>query len=303
MPHTSPHVVPPDARILVVVNGAARIDTDVAVSEIRLACPELATLIVRYTEPGVSIADLVADDLPHIDLAIAIGGDGTVSQVAAAVEGLGIPVGIIPAGSTNMVAKVSGIPSDPKRAARLIFGRHRLQMIDIGASGEYRLIHAGGAGLDARIFESTDDRLKRVTGWLAYLPAALRNLNSPSSWVRVEVDGTAVEAVSRFIFLANSSELVSAKFPIYPGVGREDGIFDVLIFTADDPLTIADTFRLLVAGKLQDSPHVIHLSGSNIRIEADPPMPVEFDGDVAGSTPLTVEVRARALQLIVPAES
>ena len=106
------------------------------------------------------IHGIIDDLLGDATVAIASGGDGTVSQVAAAILDERIPLGIVPAGSTNMVAKVSDIPADSEKAVKLIFGWHRREWIDVGRSGERLLLHLGGSGIDARIFVGANSKLK-----------------------------------------------------------------------------------------------------------------------------------------------
>jgi diacylglycerol kinase family enzyme len=169
--------------------------------------PVGSTLHVRHTRSDAPIQGIIEDLLEEATVAIACGGDGTVSQVAAAILDERIPLGVVPAGSTNMVAKVSGIPSKPEEAVKLIFGWHRRERIDVGRSGERLLLHMGGSGIDARIFVGANSRFKRRFRWLAYVPPAISGaLEKPANFT-VTVDGVETQARSCLVLVANSAQL------------------------------------------------------------------------------------------------
>ena len=100
------------------------------------------------------------------------------------------------------------------------------------------------------------------------------------------------------ILIANAASLISSKFRLYPGVSRTDGLFDVLVFTADTWTEIVSSAARFATVSLDRSPHVLRLSGQHIRIEAEPALPTEIDGDLAGLTPLEVKVEPSALNLV-----
>ncbi len=231
-------------------------------------------------------------------VAIASGGDGTVSQVAAAILDERIPLGIVPAGSTNMVAKVSDIPSNPEKAVKLIFGWHRREWIDVGRSGDRLLMHLGGSGIDARIFLGASSVLKRYLRWIAYVPPAVTGALEKPSMYTVTVDGVETRALSSLVLVANSAQLLHSKIHLVEDVSRTDGRFDVLIYTADNPIELAAAGMTSMTGHLESLGQVIRLQGSSIRIDADPPAPTELDGEVVGETPLEIEVLPRAIELI-----
>ncbi len=260
--------------------------------------PAGSTLHVRLTKPDMPIHGIIEDLLDEASVAVASGGDGTVSQVAAALLDQRIPLGIVPAGSTNMVAKVSNIPSDPEQAVKLIFGWHRRERIDVGRSGERLLLHLGGAGIDARIFLGASSRLKRHLRWLAYVPSAVAGAMAQPSMYTVTVDGVETRCNSSLVLVANSAQLLHSNVHLVRDVSRTDGQFDVLIYKADNPIALAAAGLTSLTGHLETLDQVIRLRGSRIRIDADPPAPTELDGEVIGETPLEIDVLPRAIELI-----
>lgn len=260
--------------------------------------PEGSTLHVRLTKPNTPIHGIIEDLLDDATVAIASGGDGTVSQVAAAILDQRIPLGIVPAGSTNMVAKVSNIPSDPEKAIKLIFGWHRREHIDVGRSGERLLLHLGGAGLDARIFLGASSRLKRQLRWLAYVPPAITGALERPATFTVTVDGIETQSRSNLVLVANSAQLLHSDIHLVHDVSRTDGSFDVLIYTAENPVSLAMAGLSSLTGRLETFDQVIRLRGRTIRIDADPSVPAELDGEVVGMTPIDIEVLPQAIELI-----
>ena len=244
------------------------------------------------------IHGIIEDLLGDATVAIASGGDGTVSQVAAAILDERIPLGIVPAGSTNMVAKVSAIPANSEQAVKLIFGWHRREWIDVGRSGARLLMHLGGAGIDARIFVGASSKLKRHMRWMAYVPPAITGAFAEQSVFRVTVDGRETCAKSSLVLVANSAQLLHPSIHLVNDVSRTDGKFDVLIYTAGNPFELAAAGLTSLTGHLETFGQVIRLQGSHIRIEAEPPAPTELDGEVVGETPIEIDVIPSAIELI-----
>jgi diacylglycerol kinase (ATP) len=285
-------------RIVVVANPKNRFSPDRLETLVRALMPAGSSVVVRLTRPDVPIHGIIEDLLDDATVAIASGGDGTVSQVAAAILDQNIPLGIVPTGSTNMIAKVSRIPSNPERAVQLIFGWHHRERIDVGRSGDRLLMHIGGSGVDARIFIGANSRLKRRLRWVAYVPPAVTGALAKPSMYTVSVDGSVTRARSCLVLVANSAQLLHENIRLVGDVSRTDGMFDVLIYTAENPLRLAAAGLTSLTGHLETFGQVIRLRGAHIRIEADPPAPTELDGEVVGETPLEIEVLPQAIELI-----
>jgi len=285
-------------RIVVVANPKSRLSPDRLETLVRAYMPQRSSVIVRHTRPNMPIHGLIEDELDHATVAIASGGDGTVSQVASAILDRNIPLGIVPAGSTNMVAKVSAIPSNPEKAVQLIFGYHFRERIDVGRSGERLLLHLGGAGIDARIFLGADPKLKKRIRWAAYVPPAIAGAFAGQTEFTVTVDGQVIRAQSSLVLVANSAQLLSSKIHLVKDVSRVDGNFDVLIYTATNPLQLAWAGLASMSGHLEHTGQIVRLRGKSIKIESEPPVPAELDGEVVGETPLDIEVLPQAIELI-----
>src|SRR5690606_32188864 len=187
---------------------------------------------------------------------------------------------IMPGGSTNIIAQELGIPTGPGAGAALIFGRHRLVRMDAGACGDRVFLHMVGAGFDSRFFARSNQALKRKVGWLAYIPAATRTLFDQPVEARVTVDGDEVRAITTMVLVANGRSIIHSSLRIADGISKSDGVFDVFIVTARSGPEKARLLGHLIKRDIDASPHVIRLRGQEVRIETDPSLPVQFDGDV-----------------------
>jgi diacylglycerol kinase family enzyme len=290
----------PGDRLLVIANPATRRDVRQIIGALRCAAPDGVTIDARITSRAGEARELAALHADGAKMLVAVGGDGTVADVAGAAIYHDLPLAIMPGGSTNIIAGELGIPSDPGAGAAVIFGRHTLERLDAGACGDRVFLHMVGAGFDSRFFARSNPALKRKVGWLAYLPAAARTLFDRPVAARVTVDGTEVRAVTPMVLVANGRSIIHAALRIASGISKSDGIFDVFIVTAQSGPEKARVVGRMLTRDIDASPYVIRLRGREVEIETDPPLPVQFDGDVAGETPVRLEMMPGALQVVVP---
>lgn len=234
------------------------------------------------------------------DTVVAVGGDGTVADVATGIFGSAAALGIVPAGSTNITARSLGIPANPAAALALLGGPHQLRSVDVGRSNGRSFVHIAGAGFDAELFNATSPVWKRRIGWVAYLPAAAVALRLPPSSVRVSTDETTIEARSPLVLIANGGSAIAPEFRIYPGISVDDGWLDVLVFTTSTPAQIAATLGSMGRQQLDRSPHVTWQRARTVKIEATPPLAVELDGDPRGTTPREFILVPAGLVVVTP---
>ena len=277
----------------------------------RLGAAEVSASLARIFGDDIELQVQVANSSPEATAAanqaarsativIAVGGDGTVADVATGIFGSRAALGIVPAGSTNIAARSLGIPAQPAAALALIGGSHQLRSIDIGRSNDRTFVHIAGAGFDAEVFRGTSPVWKRRLGWFAYLPAAVTALRLPPSELRITTDGAVLEARSPLVLIANGGSAIAPQFRIYPGIAVDDGWLDLLVFTSSTPAQVAMTLGYAGRQRLDQSPHVIHRRAQAVEIEAIPPLPVELDGDLRGTTPRRFKIVPLGLRVVTP---
>jgi YegS/Rv2252/BmrU family lipid kinase len=292
--------MPSDRTYLVLANPVARQGADTIVGILREAAPSGTEFDVHYTSIEHQVPGSLAHRAANCTAVIAIGGDGTVSDAVTAVEGIDIPIGVIPAGSTNVIARSFSIPKDLRAAAELALARPATRRIDVGICNGRRFLHMGGAGFDSRMFAATSTSLKHRIGWPAYLQGASKTILAPSAYFSIDVDGARVECESPLVLVANGSSIVSPSMKVLPDIRYDDGYLDVVIITGTKVTEIIRTIGRFVTRSLQKSPYVLHLRGKSITVRSDTPIPLQIDGDLVGDTPGEFSLLPLALDLIVP---
>ncbi len=235
------------------------------------------------------------------DVVVAAGGDGTVSAAMTGVAGTAIPLGIVPTGTTNLIARELGIPLDPAAAAALAASGDATRSIDgMAIAGRHYFLQVG-VGLTALAVDGATRELKSRFGVLAYVGTAARRLvGLRPSRLEIEVDGETHRVHSIEATVANNGILARAFFRKGPDVRMDDGRLDVCVLVTR---TLLDYPRLafdLVTGR-HGAPGVLFLAaGRSVAIRSRTPLVVQADGDLIGTTPVEIEVVPRAVTVIAP---
>jgi diacylglycerol kinase (ATP) len=287
-------------RIALIVSGSSRLSPEQVDAMLALALGRDLEFQVQVAHSSSDATAGAAQAAGSATIVVAVGGDGTVADVATGIFGSSAALAIIPAGSTNIAARSLGIPADPAAALDLICGRYLLRSIDVGRSDDRSFVHMAGAGFDAALFHATSPVLKRRLGWFAYVPAAVAALRLPPSDILVTADDVIIEARSSLVLIANGGSAIAPEYQIYPGIAVDDGWLDVIVFTPATPAQIAATLVQVGRQQLDRSPHVTHCRARTVMIDAAPPLPVELDGDPRGTTPRNFSIVPSGLRVVTP---
>jgi diacylglycerol kinase family enzyme len=242
-----------------------------------------------------------------VELVVAVGGDGTVQQVAGSVAGTTVPLAIVPTGTGNLLAGNLGIGRKPEIAVQTAL-RGRPRRIDVGryALGRKRRIFtvACGVGFDADVMDRTDSAGKSRWGKFAYLASAflesgkIRNVRH-----EITIDGVAGTMDAAQVIVANFGRASGLRVR---GVKSDDGLLDVFVIRASGPLpALLAGWEAISDTRLgdHDGGRVLRAKARKVRIETRPRRRVETDGSVVGRTPVTLSIRKQALTLMVPRRS
>lgn len=231
------------------------------------------------------------------------GGDGTVQRCIDAIAGEKILLAILPAGTANLLATNMGIPSNVTEAVNVgLHGQRR--PLDTGSvNGEHFAVMAG-AGLDARMLKDADGGMKDRFGRVAYLWAGARNLNARRVNATVEVDGQRFFKGSvSCVLLGNVSEVLGG-IEAFEGARPDDGLLELGVVTAKNPLQWTRTLTRVALGKAEKSPFVETTQGKAFTISFNKRLAYELDG---GPRPackkLRVKVHPSSITICVPAKS
>lgn len=236
---------------------------------------------------------------------VAVGGDGTVAEVVTGLTGSTVPLAIIPQGTANQVSNNLGIPLDVERAVEVAVRGTPVPM-DVGQVGDGRYFALiAGAGWDAELIAGATRELKDRWGYGAYLYTALRSvITPPSALFRITADGQPFEVRAATVLVANVGQIFHGLLPagvtIAPSVSFSDGLLNVCIFA---PRTLPDVAAVLwrvARGRFQGDDRMIYLQAREVRIESDPPIITQVDGDLLGETPLSLRAVPAGVRVLVP---
>lgn len=244
------------------------------------------------------------------DIIVAVGGDGTINEVANGMACAGgttrlggdrrAPLGIVPAGTVNVLALELGLPFQVERACNVIAGGKTISL-DVGRVNDRRFVLMMGAGIDALTVRNIDLRAKRRFKELAFVSTGLKQgLSARPPAFLVRANGQEYETT---FFVAGNSRYYGGRFGITPHADPTDGVLDLLLFTGTTRSSLA-VFWLGV-------PSGLHLRNSNVTyvhaeraelVPLDDKEVVWFqtDGELAGKLPAVVDVDPHALDILVP---
>ena len=289
-------------RVLLIVNPASRRGArshDKALKAFRdagVACDSMPT-----EAPGHA-AILARTHAHKYQAVFTLGGDGTVMEVLSALAHQGPPLGVLGGGTGNVVARTLGIPLNPARAVPMLLNGDEATM-DLGRLGDGRRFAIGvGVGLDATMISEAPARLKRRFGFMAYVIGGFKAvLRNQKFHLRLTVDGVVFERTASAVLVANFGAVLNDLVSFGDGIMRDDGLLNACVFS---PVNFRDALRLLwrmVRKDFRADPCLFYKSGKEFRIETNPGMPAQADGELMlPGTPLSVSVDPLAGCLLIP---
>jgi YegS/Rv2252/BmrU family lipid kinase len=236
-----------------------------------------------------------------IDLIAVCGGDGTVSEVAAGLDGSTVPLGLLPSGTSNVLALELGIPLELPRAEELLLA---------GVPTALRLAHAGerpfllwtGAGLDARVMDRMSLTLKRRLGRWGITPTAYAEFfRYEFPRMEVEIDGVRQEAT--YVVVSRVSRY-AGDWIITPESRPDSETLDVLLFAHRDLWKLFRLFQEMKRGRgghlSNGLARVVRGREVTIRSLESYPVDIQVDGDCVLETPIRCRVGTEMVHILVP---
>lgn len=235
-------------------------------------------------------------------LVVAAGGDGTVSAVADGLAGGAVPLGIVPVGTGNLVARELDLPLEPEAACRLLVSAPPVRRLDGMQVGSRIYISHVSMGIYARIAEEVAAADKRQEGRLAYVRAILREMSHFPRWpFVVEVDGQAQRYRLTMILLANVAAVGIPPLRWGEHIRPDDGRIDVCLVQARSWRQYLELIWLAWHGRQALAPEIAYLSARHqIRLHTRQPMPVRGDGEIIGQSGVSIQVKPGILPVVAP---
>ena len=232
-----------------------------------------------------------------VDLVLAAGGDGTIRVVCSGLAESGIPFGLIPAGTGNLLARNIGIPLDEREALRVAFeGMDRpIDVVKITVDDEEEqadhFMVMAGIGIDAVIMQGTNTELKKAVGSAAYFVSAAKNANHPALHTTIQVDDQPILKRRAHVIVVGNVGFLQANIPLIPDAKPDDGLLDVLIAS---PRGLSDWIKLIarvMTRQRRTDDQLDRLTGRKVTIRVQEGDQYQLDGDTVGEChKLTAEV-------------
>ncbi len=233
------------------------------------------------------------------ELLLAWGGDGMVRRCLNALGDTGVPLAIVPAGTSNLFATNLGIEREIAAAVHVaLLGERR--RLDVGRFEGERFGVMAGAGFDAAMIKDADDRKDRL-GRGAYVLSGASNLNVASFEAKIKIDGTRwYKGPASCVLVGNLGELF-AGIEVFPDARPDDGLLDVGVLTAAGPVQLARAAARTALGSAQKSPFVRVTQAREVRVKLNRKVPYELDGgDRSDVSSFKVDVEPGAITVCAP---
>ena len=235
------------------------------------------------------------------DIIFSYGGDGTVMEVARALQNTNIPLAILPGGTANVMAKGLGIPTSTKEALDLFLSaKCRVRHMDMGMCNNEPFIVRITMGHFAHMTADTTRKLKDQFGQLAYGMSAVKHLGKIGSTVfNMHLDGKAIVETGSTLIITNTGNIGIPGVSILPTVSVNDGFFDIILFKDTNLTTLASAATSMFL-KQKNNDQITYWRAKKISVSCKTKQAVNIDDEVMPLKNLTVSVVPKAVRVVVP---
>jgi len=253
-------------------------------------------------EPFENLSE-IARDITRLhestDAVVVCGGDGSISSAAPAVMESGLPLGIIPAGTANDLARTLSIPLDFAAAADLVVAG-QTRRIDVGMVNGHAFFNVASIGLSSELAQKLDPEMKKRFGRLGYAVAALRILSSARRFrARIVEKGSGTQVKTYQIAVGNG-RLYGGGNVVAETAAIDDGRLDLYSLEMSNlwkSVLMARAFRTGTHGAWKE---VRTARCVEFNVETRRPMPVNTDGEIVTGTPAHFRVLPAAVRVFAP---
>lgn len=231
----------------------------------------------------------------RFDAVIAMGGDGTVSEVAAGMVHTSVPMGIIPSGSCNDFVKIVGIPAQLEKAVDVLLSNN-IRDVDAGMINDRYFINNVGIGFDGEVnrLASTD----HGTGTGKHTSALLNSLGRyDPPLMKVTMNGKVLDKKIFQITIGNGP-ICGGGFRLTPDAVVDDGLFDVLVINSLGVFSRIIHLPKVLNGTVTKTKHAVIERAPKLTVTSHKPLPIHIDGEVYASDNCHIEILPKALKIL-----
>jgi YegS/Rv2252/BmrU family lipid kinase len=280
-------------------------DAELDLAKICAILESTIDLEVHHTSAEVDADQLALAAVQQgVEAVIVAGGDGTISATANALMGTLIPLGVISRGTANAFANALDLPTTIEAACQTIL-EGNTRVVDAAKCNGMPMVLLAGIGFEAETVERTGRESKNRLGMLAYILAGMEQLGQMTQFdAEIETDDKIINVTASAITIANAAPPTSILAHGSAGVIFDDGLLDVTIIApANRTGAIAASYELLTSALKGDAttrPDIGYLRTKKLTITTEPPQKVVIDGEVRGTTPMTIECIPSSLTVFSP---
>jgi diacylglycerol kinase (ATP) len=286
-------------RALLLVNHQARQGQKRLPEAIRTLEQLGLNLIEESTEQPEHLYEVIKRYQHEIDLVIVGGGDGTLNAAVDALVETQLPLGILPLGTANDLARTLGIPNSLSDACKIIANRE-VRRIDLGWVNGKHFFNVASCGLSVKITQRLTKKAKRRWGILAYLITALQVIweSRPfSAEIRMNDKSILVKTVQ---IAVGNGRYYGGGMAVVPDATIDDQRLDLYSLEIERWWQIIPLLPAIRQGRHIHSPSVRALAGQEIEVYTRKPRPINTDGEITTYTPAHFRVIPNALAVLVP---
>ena len=286
-------------RALLLVNRKARSgvsDLDEAMRILEAAGIEIVEAELAGRE---SMSEEILEDATRCDLVIVGGGDGTLNCAASGLMQSGLPLGILPLGTANDLARTLGIPTEITEAARIIAAGHT-QKIDLGEVNGFLYFNVASIGFSASLARRLTSEAKKKWGVFGYALAALNLLSESRPFTAMIDHDGRTERVRTIQVSVGNGRYYGGGMAVEENARADDGRLDVYSLEVPHWWHLVLLAPRIRRGRQKYSRYVRTFSTTELTLDARRPHEVNADGELVTMTPARFRLLPRAIEVFVP---
>jgi diacylglycerol kinase (ATP) len=289
----------PPRRALLLVNRHSRNGDGAIDAALRVLDQGGVAVEVRSFPDKHPIPQVIRAEAGGFDCVIVGGGDGSLNAAAGAVAEAGVPLGILPLGTANDLARSLGIVPDLEAAARVIVAG-RIRPLDLGEVNGHLFWNTASLGLSTELSRVLSKKLKRRWGRLAYAVAMTRVLRRMKPFTAEIVHDGRVERVRTVQVTVGNGRQFGANLTVDENAQPDDGLLRVYSLEVRSRLHLLAIYPSLRKGRLGARRDVRSFACTGLEIRTPHPMQVNTDGSLTTETPAVITIHRRAARVYVP---